>query len=320
MLTYLLFVVGFFALILGAHWLVDGAASLAKRFKISNLVIGLTVVAFGTSSPELFVNLVAAYKGSTDIAIGNVIGSNIFNVLLILGVSAIIHPLVVHSNTVWKEIPMSLLAAVLIGIFANDKIIDRVSYSAVTRSDGLAFIAFFIIFMYYTYGVARQGNSSELSEVEVKELSALKSTVFIIIGLTTLVIGSDWIVGGAISIAKVLGVSETTIGLTIVAAGTSLPELATSAVAAYKKNADIAVGNIVGSNIFNAFFILGLSSVVREIPFDPSQNISVGMNILASMLLFLFVFVGSGRQIDRREGLFFILLYILYISYLVYTS
>jgi cation:H+ antiporter len=318
MLTYLLLASGFFALILGAHWLVDGASSIAKRFKISNLVIGLTVVAFGTSSPELFVNLIAAFRGSTDIAIGNIIGSNIFNVFFILGISAIIYPLTVHSNTVWKEIPMSLLAAVLIGISANDKIIDRASYSAITRSDGLAFIAFFIIFMYYTYGVARQGNNA--GHVEVKELSALKSTVFILIGLTALVVGSDWIVSGAVSIAKALGVSETTIGLTIVAAGTSLPELATSAVAAYKRNADIAVGNIVGSNIFNAFFILGLSSVIREIPFDPSQNLSVGMNVLASMLLFLFVFVGRGRQIDRREGVLFVMIYILYISYLVYTS
>jgi len=316
MLTYLLFIIGFIALIKGADLLVDGASAIAKKFKISDLVIGLTIVALGTSAPELFVNIFASLNGNADIAIGNILGSNICNILLILGISALIFPLKVTKGTVWKEIPMSLLAALLIGIMANDYLIDKVNFNVLTRTDGISLIAFFIIFLYYTFGIAK--NETDTGSVSVeKNFSLLKSGGLILLGLIGLVIGGQWIVNGAIVIANLFGVSQSLIGLTIVAIGTSLPELATSAVAAYKKNADIAVGNIVGSNIFNVFWILGLSSMIKPLPFQPKNNIDIGMTIFATVLLFLWMFVGKKRILQRWQGLTFILLYFGYIIFLI---
>ena len=316
MLTYLLFIIGFIALIKGADLLVNGASAIAKKFKISDLVIGLTIVALGTSAPELFVNIFASLNGNADIAIGNILGSNICNILLILGISALIFPLKVTKGTVWKEIPMSLLAALLIGIMANDYLIDKVNFNVLTRTDGISLIAFFIIFLYYTFGIAK--NETDTGSVSVeKNFSLLKSGGLILLGLIGLVIGGQWIVNGAIVIANLFGVSQSLIGLTIVAIGTSLPELATSAVAAYKKNADIAVGNIVGSNIFNVFWILGLSSMIKPLPFQPKNNIDIGMTIFATVLLFLWMFVGKKRILQRWQGLTFILLYFGYIIFLI---
>ncbi|MBC8458019.1 MAG: calcium/sodium antiporter [Deltaproteobacteria bacterium] len=316
MLSYLLLIVGFALLIKGADFLVDGASSIAKRLSISDLVIGLTVVAFGTSAPELFVNLVASFKGKTDIAIGNVLGSNIANIFLILGISSLIYPLSVTKGTVWKEIPLSLLAAVLLWILANDQFIDKSSHSALTRIDGLVFLSFFIIFLYYTFGIARKIEGPE-EGVPVKQHSSRKSILFILIGLGGLIVGGQWIVNGAVHMALNLGMSESLVGLTIVAVGTSLPELATSAVAAHKKNVEIAVGNVVGSNIFNIFFVLGISSIVKPLPFQPKANIDIGVVILASFLLFLSMFTGKRRSLDRWKGFIFIFLYSAYITFLV---
>jgi cation:H+ antiporter len=227
--------VGFVLVIKGADLLVDGACALARKLSVSDLVIGLTVVAFGTSLPELAVNVFASIKGSTGMAIGNVLGSNIANILLILGVSGIICPIVVTKGTVWKEIPLSLLAAVLMGILANDRLIDNAQGSVLTRIDGLVLLSFFAVFLYYSFTTAKRIEGAE-DFVPTTELTDTKITVLIVLGLAVLVLGGKFVVDGGVRLANALGVSQSTIGLTIVAVGTSLPELATSAVAAYKRN------------------------------------------------------------------------------------
>ena len=305
---------GFIILIKGADWLVDGASSLARRLKISDLVIGLTVVAFGTSTPELFVNIFASAQGNTEIAIGNILGSNIFNILLILGISSLIYPLAVAKGTVWKEIPFGLLAAVVLGALANDALFDKINYSTLSRIDGFVFIAFFGIFMYYIASIAKDAGNSQQSDV--KKISLVKSLFMIAGGLIGLVLGGKLVENGAVDMASNLGVSQSFIGLTIVAAGTSLPELATSAVAAYRKNSDIAVGNIIGSNIFNIFFILGISALIKPLPISAGININIMVLIVASLILFLFMFTGKRRKIDRWEGVIFILLYAAYTTFL----
>ncbi len=318
MLTYILFVLGFVLLIKGADFLVDGASSIAKKLKISNLVIGLTVVSFGTSAPELVVNIISAIKGQGDLAIGNIIGSNISNILLILGVSAIICALCVHKGTVWKEVPLSLLAILVVFILVNDGLIDRLGFSALTRIDGLILLAFFIIFIYYTFGIAKvQGEEKDSS---IKKRATWLSIIMILVGLAGLTFGGKWIVDGAIVIAQSFGVSEAIIGLTIVAIGTSLPELATSAIAAFKGRADIAVGNVVGSNIFNLFWILGITATIRPLEFSPVLNRDVIVCIIATFLLFLFMFIGKRHVLEKWQGGIFIGLYIAYIVTLVLTA
>ena len=319
MLTYVLFVIGFVFLIKGAEFLVDGAASVARSLKVSDLVIGLTVVAFGTSTPELFVNVIASFRGNTDIAIGNVLGSNIANVFLILGISSVIYPLAVTKGTVWKEIPFSLLAAVVLLFMANDRFLDRAGASALTRIDGLTFLCFFTIFLYYTFSIAARVEGLE-EHVPVIKYGWLRSVVYMIAGLAGLTIGGKWIVDGAIAFAAKLGLSESLIGLTIVAVGTSLPELATSAVAAHKKNVEIAVGNVVGSNIFNIFFVLGISATIKPLPFQTKNNIDLAVVILSSLMLFLFMFTGKKRSLDRWEGIVCLALYFGYIAFLIFNE
>jgi cation:H+ antiporter len=318
MLTYILFVVGFVLLISGANLLVEGSASIAKKLNISSIVIGLTIVAFGTSAPELIVNIFASVQGNTEIAIGNILGSNIVNILLILGVSSIIYPLATKENTVWKEIPLSLLAAILLGVMVNDTLIDGGTFSGLTRIDGIVFIAFFIIFLYYTFGISKV--SGENTDLEIKDMSYMKSSLYIVGGLLGLVFGGKWIVDGAIKIAEGFNVSQSLIGLTVVAIGTSLPELATSAVAAYKKQSDIAIGNVVGSNIFNIFWILGLSAVINPLPFSKDSVIDIIMTIVASLILFLIMFIGKKHTVERWQGVIMILIYIGYVAYLIGTK
>lgn len=314
-MIYLLFIIGFALLVKGADLLVDGAAAIAKRFRVSNIVIGLTIVAFGTSMPELTVNLFASIQGNTEIAIGNIIGSNIANILLILGIAAMIYPLTCKKNTVRKEIPLSLLAALLVGVAANDVLIDHGTSSALTRGDGLMLIAFFIIFMYYTFGIARseESETETTEEVSVAPRSTTRSVLFILGGLVLLVVGGKWIVDGAVAIATMFGVSQSIIGLTIVAVGTSLPELATSAVAAYKKQSDIAIGNVVGSNIFNIFWILGLSAVIRPLPIQVTSNRDIAMAAIASLILFIALFIGKRHVIERWQGAVMVLMYAAYV-------
>ncbi|MFH0798042.1 MAG: calcium/sodium antiporter [Candidatus Woesearchaeota archaeon] len=315
-LVYVLFALGFALVVKGAGWLVDGASAIAKRFNVPDLVIGLTIVAFGTSAPELAVNIFSSISGNTDIAIGNILGSNTFNILLILGISALIYPIAVGKGTVWKEIPMSLLAAVLVGILANDAFFSKNGVSALGKIDGIVFLAFFAVFLYYTFGVAKHGRNDK-DGLDIKKIKIWHSALMIGTGLVMLFIGGKWVVNGAVEIARYFGVTESLIGLTIVAAGTSLPELATSAVAAYKKNCDIAVGNIVGSNIFNIFLILGVSSLIRPLPFGPGSIVDIIMACFASLILFIWMFFGKKRILERWQGIVMIVIYIAYVAYLV---
>lgn len=308
-----LFIIGGVALtIFGSNWLVDGASALAKRLRVPDLLIGLTVVAFGTSSPELVVNLFAATSGSTDLAIGNILGSNSFNILMILGLAAMIKPLAVQQQTTWKEIPLSLLAALVLAASANDIFLDKGPVNVLTRTDSFALLGFFVIFMVYVFEVARKERLA-VSETESGLMPLWKSILLCGLGLTGLFFGGRGLVEGAVNIAGSFGIPESVIGLTIVAAGTSLPELATSVVAAYKGKADLAVGNVVGSNIFNIFFILGITGLIEPLPFNDAANIDLAVVIAASLLLFIFVFTGKGHRISRMEGA------VLFAGYIGYT-
>lgn len=318
LIDILLITLGMALLIVSANWLVEGASSIAARLGISPLTIGLTVVAFGTSMPELVVNVMASLGGNSGLAIGNVVGSNTINIFLILGIAALVRPINVQSKTVRIEIPFSLLAAIVLFIMANDILFDGMGESVLTRTDGLTLLAFFLIFLYYTFSSAKSDPLAPASEV--KQRKVWLSITMILVGIGGLVAGGKVIVDSAVSMAQMLGVSDTIIGLTVVAVGTSLPELATSVVAAYKGNSDIAVGNVVGSNIFNVFFILGVSGTLSPLPFHPSANIDLLVTCLASLLLFVFAVVGPGKQIDRREGGAFVLFYLAYLGYLIYGA
>jgi len=314
MLTYILFILGFVFLIKGADYLVDGSSSIAKRIGVSDLVIGLTIVSFGTSAPELLVNIVASFKGAADIGIGNILGSNIANILLILGIAAIIYPLHIRKTTTWRGIPLNFLTALVLLLMANDIFIDGAAESILSRIDGFILMLFFVIFMYYSVGLARtEPNHKEKYQVRSLSLSILMTVG----GCVALAFGGQWVVDGAVVIARNLGLSEALIGLTIVAVGTSLPELATSAVAAYKHNTDIAVGNVVGSNIFNIFWVLGLSAVIKPLPFVGMINQDIFIFMAVTILLFVFSFTGKRHHIERIEGIIFVTLYIAYIVFLV---
>lgn len=317
--TVILFVVGFIVLVKGADMLVGGASSLAARLGVSALVIGLTIVAFGTSAPELIVNLLASLQGNTDIAIGNILGSNIVNILLILGICAAMYPLTVSKGTTWKEIPFALLAVVMLGCLALDQRLGGADTSVISLGDGLVLIGFFAIFLYYIFAIAKSDNGQSVpAEAEAVQVqSLLRSIIFIVVGLVGLVIGGKWIVDGAIVFATALGVSESLIGLTIVAVGTSLPELATSVAAVYRRNIDIAVGNIVGSNIFNIFWILGMSAVITPLPFSEQFSVDLLVTFGATALLFGALFIGRKHTLERWQGVAFICLYIAYIVYLI---
>jgi cation:H+ antiporter len=318
MLYFLLLISGFFLLIYGANVLVDSASSLAKRYNIPNIVIGLTIVAFGTSAPELVVNVFSAVEGNTSLALGNVIGSNIFNVAAILGISAIIYPLVVKSNTTWIEVPLAFLAALLVIIIANDSLIDGMSESIISRTDGIILLLFFVIFLAYNFQLIGKGDYSD--DIQVKIMKPGKAVLLILAGLALLVAGGRMIVYSAVELATLWGMPERIIGLTIVSVGTSLPELATSVVAARKKNTDIAVGNIVGSNIFNIFFILGLTAVIEPVPFQAAAQVDLLLNLAISLLLFAFIFTGKGRRVERWEGIIFICIYLGYIAFLIWNA
>ena len=316
-LAIFLLIIGLVMLVFGGEYLVKGAASLAKKWGISTLVVGLTVVAFGTSMPELVVNVFSAFKGATDIAVGNIIGSNISNIFLILGISALICPLLVKESTTWKEIPFAILAGWMILFMGNDMFFDGMHENILTRTDGLALLAVFMIFLYYVFNLAKNGKADK---EEIQVFTWTRSIVFLIAGIGLLFLGGKLLVDNAIILARLAGMSEALIGLTIVAVGTSLPELVTSAVAAYHKHADIAVGNIVGSNIFNIFWILGVTSIIKPLPFSSGMNFDILAEIIATLILFLFLFVGTKKRIDRWQGAAFVVMYVGYISFLIYRG
>lgn len=315
-LPSLLLLLGFVILIKGADFLVNGASSIAKKNGISNLAIGLTVVAFGTSLPELIVSLFSAVDGRVDAAFGNVIGSNIFNLLFILGIAGIIYPLVVQRNTVKYEVPLSLLAVGVLFLVVNDAQLWGSDGNLLSRIDALILLIFFVAFLYYIYRTMT--NSTDIEEGEpVKIYKTPVSLGFITIGLVGLVGGGKLVVDSAIDIAHYFDLSERFIGLTILAAGTSLPELATSAVAAYRKNTDIAIGNVVGSNIFNIFFILGITGMVTPIPYSTVMNMDLYILAGSTVLLMVFMFTLNTRKLDRWEAAIMLVLYVAYTLYLL---
>jgi cation:H+ antiporter len=311
----LLLLVGFAILIKGADYLVNGASSAAKKYGISNLTIGLTVVAFGTSMPELIVSFLAALNGQNDASFGNIIGSNNFNLLFILGISGIIFPLVVQRNTVKYEVPLSLLAAGVLFILVNDSLLWN-SDPILSRFDSVVLLLFFAGFMLYIYKT--MSNATDIDQGEpIKLYSTPISIGMVILGLAMLIGGGKLVVDNAIEIAHAFGLSEKLIGLTILAAGTSLPELATSAVAAYKRNTDIAIGNVIGSNIFNIFFILGITGLINPIPYNTAMNFDIYILLASTVVLMIFMFTLNQRKLDRWEAVLMLLCYIIYTSILV---
>lgn len=318
MIEYILFVIGIFLLIKGADYLVDGSSSLAKRLRVPTLVIGLTVVAFGTSMPELVVNIIAAIKGSGDIAFGNIIGSNIANLLLILGITAAISSVKIHHSTTWREIPFSLLAAVIIFIFANNALPDGLNANYITRPEGIILLLLLSAFLYYIFKLSKKNKTRFVDKnLKIKDLSTGKIVLYIMVGLIFLYVGGKWAVDGIVSLARLFGMSEYFISLTIIAIGTSLPELITSIVAAMKKDVDLAVGNIIGSNIFNILWVLGLNSLINPIAVPALAIIDLYVLLGATLLLFLFMFIGRKHELERWQGIIFILLYISYIVYAI---
>lgn len=310
-------VVGLVILVLGADRLVLGAASVARGFRIPPLVIGLTIVAFGTSMPEFTVSVYSALSGATDIAIGNVVGSNIMNILLVLGLSALIIPLAVKSSTIKWEIPLVLLSSVMVLAMGSDVLIDASGANLLTRSDGLALLGFFVIYLFYLFALMRGDKGEERQDEEVSILPWPKATFFIVLGLAALVLGGKLLVDNAVVLAQAFGLSEAVIGLTVIAVGTSLPELAASVMAAIRKEVDIAVGNVVGSNLFNVFWVLGVSSLLAPLPAASGFLVDAIVMLAATALLFFALFVGKRAHLDRWQGGFFIVLYVVYVTYLL---
>ncbi|MBL7852583.1 MAG: calcium/sodium antiporter [Cyclobacteriaceae bacterium] len=317
LLTFALLIAGFVVLIKGADFLVGGASSIAKSYGVSNLAIGLTVVACGTSAPELLVSLLSAISGRNDASFGNVIGSNNFNLLMILGLSGVIAPLVVQRNTVRYEVPLSLFAAVILFFLVNDSLLFGAgATNALSRLDSLILLVLFGIFLYYIFQTMRDG--ADLGETEAITLySKPKASLFILLGLGMLIGGGKLVVDNAIVIAQAFGLSEKLIGLTILAVGTSLPELATSLVAAYRKNTDIAIGNVVGSNIFNILLILGITGVVQPVGYNVALNFDLQVFMGGTVMLIIFMFTLNTRKLDRWEALILVLSYLTYTVYLV---
>lgn len=317
LLSLILIVISLAMLIFGAEWLVKGASSLAAKLGVSTLVIGLTVVAFGTSAPELTVSLSAALKGSVDIAIGNIIGSNIANILLILGVSGLVATLKVKSSTVYKEIPLMLGGSVLLLVLANDVLLDGGGANILSRTDGMALLAIFGIFIYYVFSLAKKDKHLASSEEGVASHSIPRSLLLLGVGLGLLIFGGRLLVQNAVIVAQTAGLSEAFIGLTIVAIGTSLPELATSVIAVRRGQTDIAIGNVVGSNIFNIFWILGLSSLITPLPVAAGASADFLVAIVAALLLFIAMFLWGKKRLTRYESLILLILYVAYMAFLV---
>ncbi|MEG3014009.1 MAG: calcium/sodium antiporter [Cetobacterium sp.] len=309
MISVLILIVGVVFLVFGANFLVDGASVIAKKFNIPNIVIGLTIVAFGTSAPELVVNVISALNGHSAITLGNVIGSNIINIFIILGITALIYPLTVSRNTVRYEIPIALFSAILTFVLANDNRFFNGTKNILGRLDGSIFLFFFILFL--GYNAYLTVTNREESELEVKNYTIPIACLVTLSGFALLVFGGKFIVDSAVNLARSFGISERIISVTVVSLGTSLPELATSVVAAFKKNTDIAIGNVVGSNIFNTLFILGISVVIAPIDIPASSNIDLILNIASALLLFIFVM--KKQTLNRAHGLFFLTVYSVYL-------
>lgn len=309
-------IVGLVLLVKGADWLVDGASAIAKRFGISDLVIGLTVVAFGTSMPEFVVNMVSVAEGSTDLAITNILGSNIINTFVILGVTALIYPVTSQRRSRNFDIPMSIIAGVLVFACVAVRSPFGEVCPGISRMGGIILLVLFAYFLFNTFRHAKD-HPDEIGDSEnaTKPIGVGLALLLVLLGLAGLVVGGEMIVKSAVQIATNLGVSEAIIGLTVVALGTSLPELATSAMAAFKHNSDIALGNVIGSNIFNVFFVLATSAVVRPLPSYDGIVLDAWTAAVGSMLVWLFVKTNKQRQIKRWGGAVLLIVYAGYLTY-----
>ena len=317
MIDILILLLGLGLILVGANALTDGASAVAKRFGISDLVIGLTIVAMGTSAPELVVSVTAALNDSAELALGNVVGSNIFNILAIVGCTAMVMPIAVGKGLMSKELPLVILSSLVMWAVASDTLLDGEAANVVSRIDGILLLAFFAIFMRYTFSIAKADSPDT---EEIKPMPMWKAALWIIGGLAGLIFGGRYFVDGASGIARSLGVSESVIGLTLVAAGTSLPELATSVVAALKKNPGIAIGNVIGSCLFNVFFIIGTAATIAPLPLGGITQTDMLTLVGASVLLWFFGLVIGDRKITRVEGTFMVLCFIAYTAWLIINS
>ena len=317
MIDILILLLGLGLILVGANALTDGASAVAKRFGISDLVIGLTIVAMGTSAPELVVSVTAALNDSAELALGNVVGSNVFNILAIVGCTAMVMPISVGKGLMSKELPLVILSSLVMWAVASDTLLDGEAANVVSRIDGILLLAFFAIFMRYTFSIAKADSPDT---EEIKPMPMWKAALWIIGGLAGLIFGGRYFVDGASGIARSLGVSESVIGLTLVAAGTSLPELATSVVAALKKNPGIAIGNVIGSCLFNVFFIIGTAATIAPLPLGGITQTDMLTLVGASVLLWFFGLVIGDRKITRVEGTFMVLCYIAYTAWLIINS
>jgi cation:H+ antiporter len=320
-MVVLLLILGFALLVKGADFLVDGASSLAKKLKISELAIGLTVVAFGTSTPELVVNIIASAQTGVkydEVVFGNVIGSNNFNLMLILGLSGVIYPITVQAKTVWKEIPYSILAGLILLVLVNDSLLWNSSNNILTPREGIIFLFFFVLFMVYI--LSNLKSESEQGTSGTKVFGTLRTVIYIVAGLAGLIFGGRMVVKNAVEIAGRLGVSEKFIGLTVVSIGTSLPELATSVVAIIKRKSDLAIGNVIGSNIFNIFLIMGVSCMISPLVYDKAFNADILVYIFGSAFLFIAMFTGGKKKLDRWEAGILILFFAAYMAFLLWRK
>jgi len=313
----LLIILGIVLVLKGADWLTEGAASLARKFNVPEIVIGLTIVAAGTSAPELFVSVASALQDTPDLAVGNVVGSNIMNTLLIVGVTAVVAPMTISRATVAKDIPFSAVASLLLIVLCLDTFASiDIAGNMLSRIDGFIMLAGFTLFMVYTFSVAKSSPSAD--DARDKAVTPVwKSLLFIVIGLACLVVGSDVFVSSASLVAEQLGVSQSVIGLTIVAGGTSLPELATSVVAARKGQSAIAIGNVIGSNVFNILLILGVTSVICPMQIGGITIVDMGVMLLSVLLVWLFSF--TRYTVEKWEGVVLTLIYVAYTGWLLYN-
>lgn len=327
-LDIIMLVGGLVLILVGASMLTDGASAIARRWGVSDLVIGLTVVAFGTSAPELVISVMSAVEGNAGLAIGNVVGSNIFNILMIIGATALVRPVKVERSILTNDIPLVVLSSLAIVAIGNSSLLDGVESPVITRVEGILLILFFAVFMRYTFAQAYQAEScpsagnltSDIKEDKKSTMPMFKAICWVIIGLAGLIFGGDIFVEGASGIARSLGVSDAVIGLTIVAAGTSLPELATSLTAALKGKTEMAVGNVIGSNIFNIFLVLGCSATIRPLSFGTIGNFDLMTLLIASLLFWIFGWFFKKRTFTRWEGGILLTCYIAYVTILVVQS
>ncbi|MBD7984894.1 calcium/sodium antiporter [Sporosarcina sp. Sa2YVA2] len=314
-MTYILLLVGFALLIKGADYFVDGASGIARLLRVPPILIGLTIVAFGTSSPEATVSIIAALQGTAGVAVGNVVGSNIFNITLVIGVAAFLYPLKVQSDSIKKEIPFTLLASVALLIVMSDVALQGLGGNMITRADGLIFLLFLAIFMYYVIDNGLKSRSDAVDSPVPENVRWGKNVFITLIGLVAIIIGGQFVVSNGTKIAYSLGMSETLVGLTIIAIGTSLPELVTSITAALKKQSEIAIGNVIGSNIFNILFVLGVSSVIS--PLSVSGEVLTDVVFMIILTIVLLIFARTGYKIGKVEGIVLTAAYVLYLVYII---